>query len=673
MKYKSKKIKKYQLAGTSGDEIKSPFEYGIQVTPPQTYPVPERTVYDSMFEYTPNFTAINTSYPQQSGSLLDESIYGTPVATQGQSTFDLGTQPINNSQSQQSTQPVTARGYQEYTSYNYTPEINQMSKERYMDFMNQQGYDRTGAGEDWERNRANNQGTNTEKKEQPFPYINPSGSSLSSRAYFAGKGFGAGTPAGTALGITAMGSLAAGLAGDFFSGMGTQKLNQYVREEERRKLRRGLTPRYEAASASAATNNLGGQGFRYGGEMKKYQDGRTVGNESFIYSTPDMKKKHDTLAKHDPSAPKFEDLIPVNLPGKSQLFIPIGTSPEKLGMYNELGNLMRKQQSDPNSLSQEELSRLRGLNSALLSFRMQEGGELPQMSQDPNEQIFTMISQMLGDGQSPESIMQMLVQQGVQPEQAQAMIASVMQQMQQGQEQLFEIGGYMDDLLPPPPPVVSNMQRPDDPMYRRLKAEQDRFLAVRDRGSNIARQVDWPTYQKTDPSARMPMMSKSNLYRDLISQGNLNAFKDDQGDTIYLDRQSKGFYKIDGSGRGVPVSNDSLKRWQQGGEMPQEDPMQQVMQMVMQALQEGAQPEQVVEMLVQQGIPQEEAMQMVQMVMQQAQAMKYGGLFETSNSDSKVGESFYGRGVGDYIEFEYGGKLQKGKIRSIKNGKITLE
>jgi hypothetical protein len=333
-------------------------------------------------------------------------------------------------------------------------------------------------------------------------------------------------------------------------------------------------------------------------------------------------------------------------------------------MYNELGNLMRKQQSDASSLSQEELSRLRELNSML--FRMQDGGQMPQ---DPNEQIFAMISKMLGDGQSPESIMQMLVQQGVQPEQAQAMIASVMQQMQQGQEQLFEIGGYMDDLLPPPPPVVSNMQRPDDPLYRRFKQEQDRLLVVRDKGSNIARQVDWPTYQKTDPSARMPIMSKSNMYRDLGGQKNLNAFKDEQGNTIWIDRQSNGFYRLDESGKRVPVSNDSLKGFQQGGEMA--DPMQQVMQMVMQALQEGAQPEQVVEMLVQQGIPQEEAMQMVQMVMQQAQAMKYGGLFEDGGSTNS--QSFYGRGVGEYIEFEYGGKLQKGKIRSIKNGKITLE
>ena len=39
----------------------------------------------------------------------------------------------------------------------------------------------------------------------------------------------------------------------------------------------------------------------------------------------------------------------------------------------------------------------------------------------------------------------------------------------------------------------------------------------------------------------------------------------------------------------------------------------------MQALQQGMQPEQIIQMLVQQGVPQDIAMQVVQMVMQQAQ------------------------------------------------------
>jgi hypothetical protein len=59
---------------------------------------------------------------------------------------------------------------------------------------------------------------------------------------------------------------------------------------------------------------------------------------------------------------------------------------------------------------------------------------------------------------------------------------------------------------------------------------------------------------------------------------------------------------------------------------------QQMMAMIVQALQQGATPEQVIELLVKNGIPEEQAAQMVQMIIQQmqgAQQMNYGGLFQT--------------------------------------------
>ena len=57
------------------------------------------------------------------------------------------------------------------------------------------------------------------------------------------------------------------------------------------------------------------------------------------------------------------------------------------------------------------------------------------------------------------------------------------------------------------------------------------------------------------------------------------------------------------------------QQFQEGGEV---DP-QQIMQMVAQALQQGMQPEEVVQMLIEQGIPQEQAMQIIQQVMQSVQ------------------------------------------------------
>ena len=59
-------------------------------------------------------------------------------------------------------------------------------------------------------------------------------------------------------------------------------------------------------------------------------------------------------------------------------------------------------------------------------------------------------------------------------------------------------------------------------------------------------------------------------------------------------------------------------RMQEGGD-PQQEMMQQVMQMISGALQQGAEPKQIMQMLVQQGIPAEAAQQLMQAVMEQMQ------------------------------------------------------
>jgi hypothetical protein len=72
---------------------------------------------------------------------------------------------------------------------------------------------------------------------------------------------------------------------------------------------------------------------------------------------------------------------------------------------------------------------------------------------------------------------------------------------------------------------------------------------------------------------------------------------------------------------------------QQGGGNP-EEMIQQLMQMVMQALQQGTDPQQIVSMLVEQGIPQDQAGQIVEATMQQMQGgapqgqMRMGGYNE---------------------------------------------
>jgi SOS response regulatory protein OraA/RecX len=87
-------------------------------------------------------------------------------------------------------------------------------------------------------------------------------------------------------------------------------------------------------------------------------------------------------------------------------------------------------------------------------------------------------------------------------------------------------------------------------------------------------------------------------------------------------------------------------RMQEGGE-PQQEMMQQVMQMISGALEQGAEPKQVMQMLMQQGVPAEAAQQLMQMVMQQM-----------SGAQSEGGEEYAQQTYAD------GGKLPREILRS---------
>ena len=71
------------------------------------------------------------------------------------------------------------------------------------------------------------------------------------------------------------------------------------------------------------------------------------------------------------------------------------------------------------------------------------------------------------------------------------------------------------------------------------------------------------------------------------------------------------------------------RKYQQGGAAPSGD--QQVTQQIAQALQQGAKPEEVLQALVKQGMPQDQATQMIQGIIQQMQgtpSAKQGGKLE---------------------------------------------
>jgi hypothetical protein len=100
-----------------------------------------------------------------------------------------------------------------------------------------------------------------------------------------------------------------------------------------------------------------------------------------------------------------------------------------------------------------------------------------------------------------------------------------------------------------------------------------------------------------------------------------------------------------------------------------QDQMQQVQMMIAQALQQGQEPQMIVQALAERGVPREQAMQMVAQVAQQMQQqnMEQSG----EEPEMKKGGKFK-HNVGDYIEFKVDGKIKKGKIKRIENGKIFL-
>lgn len=69
-------------------------------------------------------------------------------------------------------------------------------------------------------------------------------------------------------------------------------------------------------------------------------------------------------------------------------------------------------------------------------IKMQMGGEMAQQTEDPMQQVFQAVAQMLTQGVAPEQISEQLIAQGIPPEQVGGIIEQVIQQLQaQPQEQ----------------------------------------------------------------------------------------------------------------------------------------------------------------------------------------------------------------------------------------------
>jgi len=131
----------------------------------------------------------------------------------------------------------------------------------------------------------------------------------------------------------------------------------------------------------------------------------------------------------------------------------------------------------------------------------------------------------------------------------------------------------------------------------------------------------------------------------------------------------------DGGEMGQPMVDEQMQQQPPTQEAQAPNPMQQVGIMVAEMLQQGMAPQQVLESLVERGVPQQQAVQIIEQVMSEMQQMQpQQPAQEASEEDlpkMKNGGVFSHK-VGDFVEFKIGGKTKKGRISKIENGKIYL-
>jgi hypothetical protein len=131
---------------------------------------------------------------------------------------------------------------------------------------------------------------------------------------------------------------------------------------------------------------------------------------------------------------------------------------------------------------------------------------------------------------------------------------------------------------------------------------------------------------------------------------------------------------------GIPIKGKyggTFKNYEEGGEMmqqqmapEQQEMLQQVQMFVVEMMQQGTEPQQIVQELVQNGVPQEQAVMLVEQVMMQMQQQQVPQ--EMVPQQAIPQEQPMQPQVGQEVSFKYGGKKVSGKIKKIENGKIYL-
>lgn len=231
----------------------------------------------------------------------------------------------------------------------------------------------------------------------------------------------------------------------------------------------------------------------------------------------------------------------------------------------------------------------------IMSNMYQEGGMEP--GADPTEMIMQQVAQMLDQGADPQQIVQMLVEAGVPEEQAVQMVEAVMQQSEQMPE--MRDGGIPE-------------------RYKKMG-----FTKVGAKKKSTRPGKKWMVLAKKGDQYKIVHGGDSNM-KDFSQHGS-------------EERKDRFWNRM--GGRDSAKANDPFsplywhKRfgtWQEGGEMMDEEMegedetmenesamLEQIESQVEQALKQGADPQQIMEQLIQMGIPKEVAQQMIEEILQE--------------------------------------------------------
>jgi transcriptional regulator CtsR len=275
----------------------------------------------------------------------------------------------------------------------------------------------------------------------------------------------------------------------------------------------------------------------------------------------------------------------------------------------------------------------------IMSNMYQEGGMEPEA--DPTEAIMQQVAQMLQQGAQPEEILQMLVEAGVPEDQATQMVQAVMQQMQepQGTPQMRD-GGIPE-------------------RYKKMG-----FTKVGAKKQSTSEGKKW-----------MVLAKKGDQYK--VVHGGDDSMKDfsQHGSE---DRKENFWNRM--GGRDSAKANDPFSplywhkkfgTWQEGGEMMDEQMegenegmenesamLEQIESQVEEALKQGADPEEVLQQLIQMGVPEDQAVEMIQEILDEIQ----GGETESEAPEMKDGGSYLnalkGKTIKDYTFNSKTGKYE---------------